>query len=512
MSGATLHGDDGFVDDPAGLLDRRYRNVLLALAVLALLNPVVVQPSLLRLMSDAPVINIAGRQRMLSQRLAKAALALDRADGDAEARRRREELRGVLELWSSSHEGLRHGNRALSLPSSSSPVVTAAFAELEPDFSRIRDAATRLLRREEPTQANLATILDVEPTYLVRMDRIVGLFEAEARARVDQVLWTGWLVTGLELIGLLAIGWLILRPASRLIARQVRELREARDVLEARVRERTADLERANSELEREARELALAKERHRTLLQQFSQVGRTTTIGVMATGLAHELSQPLGAIANYAEGCLISLDAPAPALDDVRETIRKTLATTLRAGEIVKRIRRFVTRHDVTREHCDPNRIAAEVEEILRDDALRRGFAVRLEMAPELPCIWGDPVQIQQVLVNLVQNAFEALSASKPDAPAVVMRTERLSSDDVEFSVSDNGEGIPEGSLARVFDVYFSTRDEGMGMGLAISRTIVEAHHGRIGVESSPGICTTFRFAIPLFVSDDAQSDGLHR
>ena len=127
------------------------------------------------------------------------------------------------------------------------------------------------------------------------MDRVVGLYEREARGRVDNLRWISWAVTGSTLAALAAIGWFILRPAAGLIRRQVAELGQARDELEARVRERT--------------RELEAARERHRTLLEQFSHVGRTSAIGEMASALAHELNQPLGAIANYAEGCLIALE-----------------------------------------------------------------------------------------------------------------------------------------------------------------------------------------------------------
>jgi two-component system sensor kinase FixL len=469
------------------------------------------------------VINIAGRQRMLSQRLAKAALALDAAVSEDDRRHHRAELGQVLQLWSTSHRGLRQGDRALSLPGRNSPAVRAAFDDLEPFFTSMRDAVARLLRngdgRQRDTTAtataahdDLATILALEGQYLARMDRIVGLFERETRDRVDRLLWTGWAVTALILVALVAIGLLVLRPAARLIRRQILELREGRDALEDRVRERTRELERANQERAREGRERALAEQRHRALLEQFSHVARTSTIGEMASGLAHELNQPLGAIANYAEGCLVVLDSPRPALDEIRAALEKLLATTMRAGQIIKRIRRFVTRHELGNEPFEPNRVVEEVAELLRDETRRRGITLELELAPELPNLWGDPVQVQQVLVNLVGNAFEALAASQSVAPTVVVQTRRVPSGAVEFRVSDNGEGIPQERLALVFDAYFSTRAGGMGMGLAISRSIVEAHQGRIAVESVPGVATTFRFTLPVGGGDDAGPSGVHR
>ena len=156
------------------------------------------------------------------------------------------------------------------------------------------------------------------------MDRIVGLFEQESRDRVDRLLWTGWVVTSLILAALAAIGMFVLRPAALLIRRQLDAPCAVRDELEEKVLERTKDLEAANEQLAREARELGLAEERHRRLLEQFSHVARTNTIGEMASGLAHEINQPLGAIANYAEGCLVELDSPRPDADGHPNRTRK--------------------------------------------------------------------------------------------------------------------------------------------------------------------------------------------
>lgn len=452
--------------DPAGTLGRRYRGVLVLMALLVLVDRATVQPPLFRLLTDAPTINLAGRQRMLSQRLAKAALALD-AGAQAGSRT---ELDETLALWTASHDRLRAGNSA---------AVRAAFEGLDPFYQRVRDAAAR------PGRAGLSEILAAEPEYLKRMDAIVKLYEREAQARVDRLIWTGWGVTALVLVCLAGVGRFVLRPATRVIARQVAQLREARDQLETRVRERTRALETAN--------------ERHRALVEQFSHVARITTVGEMAAGLAHELNQPLGAVANYAEGCLVALEAPAPALDEIRAATGKILKATLRAGAIVQRIRQFVTRHGTVRELFDPNRLAAEVEEFFRDTFRDRGVTLRLDLAPDLPSLHGDPVQIQQVLVNLVRNALDALADAQSPEPIVVMWTRPDPSGGVEFGVRDNGEGIAWDRLPHVFDAFFSTRDAGMGMGLAISRTIVEAHQGRIQVESSPGFGATFRFRLPL-------------
>ena len=488
----------------ADSLKQRYRAALALVAFLVLLNQLLVQPSLLRLNTDAPVINIAGRQRMLSQRLAKAALALETDVGNARFRHLHE-LDQVLRLWTTSHDGLRHGNREMSLPGRNSQAVSTALDGLEPFFLRMRAAAERLIHddaRQQPGEPvahdDLSTLLGAEAEYLERMHRVVGLYEREARDRVGLMFWTGWVVTGLILVALAAIGRLIVRPALELIRRQVEQLRRTRDELEDRVQHRTRDLE--------------LARERHQVLVEQFSHVAMTTTIGEMASGLAHELNQPLGAIANYAEGYLVELASPQPAVQDVRNALEKLLAATLRAGKIIERIRKFVTRHETRRELFEPNRIVDDVEAIFRDEVGQRGVALMLDLASDLPRLSGEPVQIQQVLVNLVSNAFDAIATAQPLAPTVLIQTKRTQSGGVEFGVTDNGEGIDEERLTKVFDAYFSTRARGLGMGLAISRTIFEAHEGRITVQSLPGVTTTFRFTLPASGGDDDGTNSLHR
>ncbi len=481
----------------AEILGRKYLIALTVVAILVLGDQALIQPYLMQLTTDAPLINTAGRQRMLSQRLAKAALAFE--GGRVEGKAYLEEMRQVLGLWSAAQEELLRNGAGPSRAGRNSPAVHDAVRGLDPYFVEMRDAARRVIRagssdrpQVDAVREGLAVILDNEAEYLRRMDQVVGLFESEARGRVAELRRIGWTVTGLILATLAAIGLFILRPAAALIRRQIAELRQTRDELEARVRERT--------------RELELAGERHRALVEQFSHVARTTTIGEMASGLAHELNQPLGAIANYAEGCLVELAAPEPALNEVRTALERLLATTLRAGQIIDRIRKFVTRHEPRRERFEPNRVVEEVQEILRGESAQRGIAVRLELAPDLPYLWGDPVQIQQVLVNLVRNAFEALAAQSLQ-PTLVMQSSRAESGGVEFAVIDNGEGIDPASLDRVFDAYFSTRAGGMGMGLAICRTLIEAHQGRINVSSDPGVRTIFYFTLPASSSDEWSS-----
>jgi two-component system sensor kinase FixL len=484
-------------DGPVPRLHRRYLASFGVVALLLLLNQLLVQPQFFALAIDPATINRAGRQRMLGQRLAKAALAVVRAGRDGDRRRYLDELAKTLADWSAAHEQLRG--------SLDERTIRAEFGGLEPSFRRLQAASSRLIRAYSPPgvdrgagEVALEEILAEEGAYLGRMDRIVGLYEARARARIDRLLWTGRALTALVFVALIALGLFVLRPAAGIIRRQLADLQRARDELEGRVRERTQALEEANRRLVGEAERRSLAEARHRAALELASHASRASTLGEMASGLAHELNQPLGAIANYAEGCLVELGREAPDLAEARAALRKLLASTLRAGEVIKRVRRFVTRRGPDREPFDPARALAEAADLMADDARRRRITLRVVAAPDLPWVWGDPVQIQQVLINLVRNACEAIDGSETSTRTVIMGAERLDPDAVAFLVSDDGEGIPADRLGRVFDPYFSTRAEGMGMGLAISRTIVEAHQGTLAVESESGVGTTFRFTLP--------------
>ena len=481
-------------------LNRRYLASFGVAAALLLANQLLVQRPLLRLATDGPVINVAGRQRMLSQRLVKAALALSIATDDAQRTTRRTELREVLRLWTVSQRGLRDGNLALSLPGDNSLPIAAALERLQPDFNRLRAAAAGLLDAADGSgsAAALEVMLQTEGPYLQRMDRIVDLYAAEARARATRLLWIGWVFTGLTLLTLAAVGVFVLAPAARLIGRQMLHVRQARDLLEQRVQQRTAELQAAAVSLQQAQQERRAADERHRQLLERFSHAARVNSMGEMASGLAHELNQPLGTVANYVGGCLERLAQPTPALPELQAALVRAQAATLRAGEIVRRIRRFATRHEHEAQLIAPKELVAEVVSFLAEDARERGVLLEPRSAPNLPLVLGDAVQLQQVLVNLIHNAADAMAAPQMPTGPIVITINQTAAGDVRFAVTDSGPGIPADQLDSIFDPFYSTRAAGMGMGLAISRSIVEAHQGRIGAESMPLTGTTVWFTLP--------------
>lgn len=464
-------------------LDRTYRLVLAVAAGLLLGDQLLVQPDLARLTIDSPWAHVEERQRTLSQRLAKAVLLLDRGT-DAEHAPALEETKRVLGTWESAQRRLSEAPR-------SDKALKAAVEAVRPHFEAIRAAARNLIAMHEAGTAGparrreLDVLLSHEPDYLRRMDGLVGLRERATRKHIATIRWVGWALTGLTLATLVAWGRFVRRPNADAIRRRIADLDRTVVELQDHLRERTQELRDVGR--------------KHLDVVAQLGHLGRTNAIEGMALSLAHELNQPLGAIANYAEGCLNALKAPNPSLDEVRAALQRLLTATMRAGRIIDQVRNFVSGEPHPAELVHPNRIVADALDLLEAEVKWTGTTVRVDLAPDLPEVWGDPTQLQQVLINLIQNASQALARAQLSVPTLVVSTRRCDQDHIEFAVTDNGPGIEEDQLHRVFDPHFSTRANGMGVGLAICRTIADAHHGRLTVESEPGIRTIFRFQIPI-------------
>ncbi len=210
--------------------------------------------------------------------------------------------------------------------------------------------------------------------------------------------------------------------------------------------------------------------------------VSRLATIGEMAAGIAHELNQPLTAIANYAQACDRLLGKPHPDLTELRVALREIAAQAVRAGEIIRRVRTLARSQPVERSPSDINSVVNEILELMQTDARVHRARLRLELADGLPQVSIDRVQIQHVILNLVRNGLEALSESGCAAGEVRICSGRADSGDVELAICDNGPGVPAEELERIFDPFFSTKTSGTGLGLPISHTVVRAHGGTLG------------------------------
>lgn len=233
-------------------------------------------------------------------------------------------------------------------------------------------------------------------------------------------------------------------------------------------------------------------------LRRELAHVSRVTLLGQFATTLAHELNQPLGAILRNAEAAELFLKADAPDLDEVRAILADIRKDDQRAGGVIDRMRALLKRRDL---EVKPLEIAALIREVavfICADAAARHVTIETDVPDGLPAVRGDEVQIQQVLLNLILNAMDALNGCEGER-RVAVRARRDGAGAVEIVVSDTGRGIAEDQMARLFEPFFTTKPQGMGVGLAISRTIVHAHGGTIRVENNVKRGATFRVALPV-------------
>jgi two-component system sensor kinase FixL len=230
--------------------------------------------------------------------------------------------------------------------------------------------------------------------------------------------------------------------------------------------------------------------------LERMNSVSRLATMGEMAAGISHELNQPLAAIANYAQACVRMLRMPAADIPEISGALEQISGQALRAGEIIRRIRSLVRNEDVRRELQDINGLIREVHALLATDARVHDGKLALDLVEPLPPVTVDGVQIQQVLMNLVHNAFEAAGADKTGAAFEVrIATRPTEAGDVEVSVSDLGPGLPGDFEQKIFEPFFTTKATGTGLGLAISRSIIKAHDARLGYRANQprGACFYF-------------------
>ncbi|MEZ5615073.1 MAG: ATP-binding protein [Rhodocyclaceae bacterium] len=256
------------------------------------------------------------------------------------------------------------------------------------------------------------------------------------------------------------------------------------------------------------------AEEQGRRHQTELARVARLSTMGEMATGLAHELNQPLSAIANFARGCLRRLRSGDMAPTELIEPLEEVCEQAERAGEIMRHVRDFVRKSEPRMTAVDINQIVRGVAKFTELEARQHETVVTLQLAPPQPRVWADSIMVEQVICNLVRNAMEAMAESRSSRREVLIRTVPQGEDLVEVEVIDTGPGIDGAVIDQVFDQFYTTKPDGVGMGLSISRSIVESHGGSIRAESRVGGGATFRFtlrAIPVRQRSDERRYSLH-
>lgn len=236
------------------------------------------------------------------------------------------------------------------------------------------------------------------------------------------------------------------------------------------------------------------AMERARELLH----VSRAVTAGTLSGALTHELSQPLTAILANAQAALHMLDAPERDDHALRDAVRDTIRSVQRASEIVQRTRNLLKRDVPARQHVDVNEVVQETTRTLMNEALLRGVRLTVLRALDLPLVYGSPVELQQCVMNLILNGFDAMADIPPVDRHLLVHTGRAGRGGVEIVIEDRGNGIDPNRLDRIFDPFYTTKRNGMGMGLYVTREIVRSHGGRITVKRNPDRGMRFRIVLP--------------
>ncbi|ADG68871.1 PAS sensor protein [Planctopirus limnophila DSM 3776] len=638
-------------------LGRRYFVVLVVVASLLLVDQALLQPLLFRLNGFGPVINLAGRQRMLSQRMTKAALAIDLDPSKAEYWRR--ELRDSLDRWKTVHTGLLLGDAQLGLPPVRDARILHAFAELQPHFQKLSQAGEQAIQSASIPGEKRSTIdsdvsgtpqipvlttddqrvaiqlLAAEPGYLEQMERVVDLFQIVA---IEQVSWLRGLSLALmlgALSAMVALSWLVLKPANELIRSQWQRMRisetqfrsliermhdglvvldndhrihyvndrfaqilfrtvdelkgsdivslaalpsqaelkmlllsanvcssspceiewqlpaslkcitltavgyqelddhgakalflivtdisdrklaedrlkDAHRELEERVALRTGELRDANDELMHQIKERNLAEENSRRLMIQLAHANRVTSLGQLATGIAHEINQPLGAIAAYSEALPLVLQNPDQQSDEAARIASRIRDAALRAGSIVNRMRSFLRTSKSEMRLLSINPLIEEVLALCSNELSEQRIEVAKNTSDsEDLCFQGDAVQIQQVLMNLIRNSIQAMSGVS-DLPRRLTITSFQEDKKLVLVVEDTGPGFQDNWLTTGPFPFHTTKSDGLGMGLSISQTLIHSHSGELTLEnnSSGGARVSFKLAV---IHDNSPSNVAH-
>jgi len=242
----------------------------------------------------------------------------------------------------------------------------------------------------------------------------------------------------------------------------------------------------------------AAEEEAHR-LQNRLAHVGRFSLMGEMAAGLAHELNQPLSAIVNYSQAGRRLAERPDPPVASITDCLEKITEQAMRAGHIIDKLRDFLRKDDAAKTNLSLNEIVLSTLNLVEADARAEGIPIMTELAENLPAVNGDLIQLQQVLMNLTRNAVDAMRDSPNSDEGIQIRTTRLDDDTVQVSVIDHGPGVSPQLAKSIFLPFVTTKRDGLGVGLAISNTIIRGHEGELFCRRNPAGGAIFGFKLPV-------------
>lgn len=600
-------------------LIRRSTMIIALLASLALGSLVIFWVQTRNIESAAGVLNVSGRQRMLSQRTALMADCWVRSQDSEEGRACREQLLDLAGQMEVAHRGLVEGDPSLRLPSTDAAQVLHLYFEGEGGLDgQVRDylEALRALAASPNPQSSDANFVKVQQIaqrgeLLRSFDGVVNTLQGLEEEKVARLQRLQSIVFGLTLIAIVIMQRRVVQPMGQRVSRHLNELASREESLR-RQREQlrltlenapvgiaSCDLEgrmvsvnqtlcqvlsaeeddlvgqryldfahpssvEANESLLRAASEGRLkvfardqrflrrdgatlfgtlrgavvesaagtprmlilqfedrteqqrAEEDLRLLQERLARMNRLGTMGEMAAGIAHEINQPLSAISTYARACRRALENGSFRGDQMSSTLDKISQQAHRASQVIRRVRSLVERRDVERRPSDLLETLREAVALAETEARLLGLHVETEFEA-IPMVSIDRIQIQQVLLNLLRNGFEAVESLRGERgldeiseasreQALVVTCEMGSSGDIVIAVKDRGPGLSPGTAEKIFEPFFSSKEDGMGMGLSICRSIIEAHGGRLGWSPNKGGGAVFHFSLP---SSNGESGG---
>ncbi len=274
-------------------------------------------------------------------------------------------------------------------------------------------------------------------------------------------------------------------------------LQQSHDELESRVKERTAELSEAVASLRKKIVERERAERNSWEHQAELAHMARLSTVGEMASGIAHELNQPLCSILIYAQACLRMAATGKPDIKEMSTALEDTVTQAKRAGNIIRRVRHLVRKHEPQESVVDINGLIRAVVAFTEVELKELGITLRLRLTDRLSPVSADSIQIEQVILSLVRNSIEAMQNGETEKRVLTIRSALVADGKVEVGVDDTGPYIAPSVLEHVFDHFFTTRQQGVGLGLSISRSIIEAHGGHLAATSSSQ-GTTFQFVLP--------------
>jgi PAS domain S-box-containing protein len=247
------------------------------------------------------------------------------------------------------------------------------------------------------------------------------------------------------------------------------------------------------------------AEEKLHEAQAELAHVARVTALGELAASIAHEVNQPLAAVVAHAAACRRWLDRDPPNLEEARGTVQSIIKDGNRAGEVIQHVRALVNKNVGQKTPLDINEVVNDVITLLHYELASHRISLRMELAPALCPVLGDRIQLQQVILNLVINGIEAMQPVTDRRRELVIRTHQDEAGQILIEIRDCGTGLAAGNASRLFEAFFTTKSDGMGMGLSICRSIVESHGGRLSAFRNGGPGATFQFSLPMHREDDS-------